>query len=872
MAKKKSNQTPEDIARQRIAEARASGDTTLDLSGLGLTTLPAEIGQLTALTELNLYRNKLTTLPAEIGKLSALIDLDVSSNFLVTLPAEIGDLTALSAFALFDNKLTKLPAEFTQLSVLKYLNLANNQLTDLLAEISRLSSLVLFILHDNQLTKLPDSLTDLASSHALTGLYLHTNPALGLPVEILGPTWLQVYTPDNRKLPEEQQIKPQAPVRIARYLRQLQAGSSYPLSEAKILVVGPGGHGKSSLIEYLRDGTFQKGKKTTEGIKVAPWMVPQDNGDGDLRLNVWDFGGQEIQHSTHEFFLSQRAVYVLVFQPRDDQAAAQGLYYWIDLIHLIAPNAPVIVALSKQDEYEGTVNDAGDLKKLHTKIIDFIPVSCDQTHPASKNMNRLRQAVLDAVRSELGHIHYKLPASWMAVKDGLEQPGIDFLGYGDYQQRCLAAGIADAEDQQLLAIFLNDLGTMLNYADRMPLENTHILNPKWVTEGVYAVVLAKELATNEGVFDDALLGKLLSDAKLQNHYPPEAQKFIKEMMLTFKLCYQLTQGGKSRRYLVPNALPAAAPEGVGEGMDDSLQFEIRFPRILPSSVISRFIVAMHSHRKTDKRWRLGLRSRIGEHDFLVTAHPKEKRIRIAVAGSGPSRARALEVIRQHFIEICREKEGLGNKEYTFPPGFPNAEAYPFDNLLEAERNEQPSIWLPGGVGNVEVVTWLNGVTDPKARAKIQKAIAELPNAGNPHANITYNIEKVEQMTGADMSKQENKTVTITAHDMTNVAVGIDQQLQDCLKMIQATTNAEMKSALEALHGQVTKLASSPELADKQTVKDDLESFTKEALKPQPRRKLLEVTGDGLVDAAKTVAAMGPLVIESVRQVMALLAP
>ena len=45
------------------------------LSGNQLTTLPPEIGQLTALTRLNLFDNQLTTLPPEIGQLTALTEL-----------------------------------------------------------------------------------------------------------------------------------------------------------------------------------------------------------------------------------------------------------------------------------------------------------------------------------------------------------------------------------------------------------------------------------------------------------------------------------------------------------------------------------------------------------------------------------------------------------------------------------------------------------------------------------------------------------------------------------------------------------------------------------------------------------------------------
>ena len=52
-------------ALQRIEDARQSGATELDLTHRGLTTLPPEIGQLTALQRLTVHGNQLTALPPE---------------------------------------------------------------------------------------------------------------------------------------------------------------------------------------------------------------------------------------------------------------------------------------------------------------------------------------------------------------------------------------------------------------------------------------------------------------------------------------------------------------------------------------------------------------------------------------------------------------------------------------------------------------------------------------------------------------------------------------------------------------------------------------------------------------------------------------
>ena len=62
--------------------------------------MPAEIGRLSALRQLNLSINQLTSVPAEIGQLTALEELNLTSNQLTSVPAEIGQLTSLRELCL----------------------------------------------------------------------------------------------------------------------------------------------------------------------------------------------------------------------------------------------------------------------------------------------------------------------------------------------------------------------------------------------------------------------------------------------------------------------------------------------------------------------------------------------------------------------------------------------------------------------------------------------------------------------------------------------------------------------------------------------------------------------------------------------------
>src|SRR5258708_7686741 len=96
---------------RRIEECRWKGKrgTDLNLGGLHLTTLPPQIGQLTALTGLFLDRNQLRALPPEIGQVPALTQLSLNINQLRALPREITRLTGLERLFLHDNRALGIP-------------------------------------------------------------------------------------------------------------------------------------------------------------------------------------------------------------------------------------------------------------------------------------------------------------------------------------------------------------------------------------------------------------------------------------------------------------------------------------------------------------------------------------------------------------------------------------------------------------------------------------------------------------------------------------------------------------------------------------------------------------------------------------------
>lgn len=132
-----------------------TGLTTLDLELDNVDTVPAGLARLTGLTELNLYGNGIGTLPDFIGGMTNLEKLYLHQNNLSELPDSICNLTHLKELTLWENELGALPANFGSLASLTDLDLSTNKLETLPASFKNLAALDSLKLYDNLLMSLP---------------------------------------------------------------------------------------------------------------------------------------------------------------------------------------------------------------------------------------------------------------------------------------------------------------------------------------------------------------------------------------------------------------------------------------------------------------------------------------------------------------------------------------------------------------------------------------------------------------------------------------------------------------------------------------------------------------------------------------------
>ena len=691
--------------RQIINKCRKDRSRVLDLSGKGLTELPREIGQLSNLTELFLSDNQLTELPKEIGQLSNLTKLYLMYNQLTELPKEIGQLSNLTKLYLQINQLTELPKEIGQLSNLTSLDLSYNQLTELPREIGQLSNLAGLSLSGNELTELPKEIGQLSN---LTELSLYNNQLTELPKEVGQLSNLTTLDLRGNQLPIPPEIigRADSPAEIINYYLQHHrtSASKKSLNEAKMIIVGQGDVGKTSVVRRLVGDPFDEHESKTKGIDITRWGITANG--ASIRLNIWDFGGQEIMHATHQFFLTKRSLYLLVLDSRMDERE-NHLEYWLKIIQSFGADSPVIVVCNKSDEHELDLDWRG-LQQKYPTIKAFVSgVSCKNGEGISE-----LQSIIEREVAHLNHIHDELLLSWFEVKDQLEGMKEDHIPYCDYQKMCQEKNITDNISQRTLIGFLHDLGIVLHFHDHPILDDVNVLNPEWVTKGVYRILNSPELFRQKGVLEIEALNRILAP---QAAYPGNKHMFIIGMMRKFELCFDF-EGYPDKRFLVPELLSKEEPD-TGEWAD-SLAFQYQY-NVLPGSVISRFIVRMHKYISQNTYWRTGvvLAYKNRENRALVKADIEEKKIFISVIGTNQTtRRNFLEVIRADFERIHATIPKIEAREKVPIPGHSEV-VVDYQHLCVLEKKGIDTFIPEGLEEEVIVKELLNGIKNIKNNAE-----------------------------------------------------------------------------------------------------------------------------------------------------------
>lgn len=681
---------------------------SLDVSRNQLSRLPAGIGRLHALKELFAWENHLTSLPKELGLLSLLRLLDISgnalsviepvlgdlrslevlnvgSNQLTALPECIGHLTQLQSLFAFRNKLGVLPPSVGSLTELRELDVSHNQLVSLPAEIGRLQKLHNLILNNNRLELLPEAIAKLC----LNRLVIAENPVAGTV-----PPELQASTPQQLLRYYFHMRHTQVALRKERRARSL--------NEAKILVVGEPGVGKTMLVEWLTQGTSRQNSEWTRGIQIVPWQVNHEDASNDpIKVAIWDFGGQEIMQATHQFFLTERSLYLLVLDSRVNEEQSQ-VRYWLEKIRAFGGDSPVIVVLNKKDQglpqYDESrlrqdyprnlrSSEPGNVF-FRTACVDEVPERGKKAAiKAGDGIAELREAVAARVRS-LDNVTQPVPPEYLDAKAAFEKESRKHkrMDRAEFDRICKKCKLKDEIDRDTLLSYLKSLGSLFHYKRGQQDNNTLVLDPEWLTGGVYKILTDPELRERGGMLRTIDLARIF---RRSMHYPDDAQRFLLDMMEgdPFELSFKIPDNPSGDdNWLIPELLPTSEPDhGIRPDASLNVQYHYKF---LPAGLLPRFIVRMHNALKPGDAWRNGVVLTVDGRRVLVRGVRAEKKVYVSAQGREPGgdARRALVIVRQNLDMVHKAMRHLEVTERIVLPDRPDV-SVGYDFVLELEREQ-----------------------------------------------------------------------------------------------------------------------------------------------------------------------------------------
>uniref|UniRef100_UPI004056CF88 COR domain-containing protein n=1 Tax=Candidatus Electronema sp. TaxID=2698783 RepID=UPI004056CF88 len=664
-----------------IVEAKASGAQSLNLRKKGIASLPPELFSLTDLIALDLSCNQLKVLPPEIARLTKLEQLNLCNNPFAALPPELFQLGNLTALGLSELRLTAVPPEICQLKKLTVLYLHQNQLATLPPEISQLKNLRELILWGNQLAALPPEICQLDE---LTVLDVSGNPIISPPPEIV------------RKGIEA--------MRLHFAFRQ---SATQPLNEVKVILIGDSAAGKTSLLKQLFGGQFDEQEAATRGIGIQVWKT--EAAGRQIKVNLWDFGGHETMHASHQFFLSKRSLYILVL----DRASEERTEYWLQHIKTFGGNSPVLIVLNKQDVNPGFDVNRSSLREKHHCIREFFHTSC-KTGVGVATFKEMLLAEL--AKAETTSIRWTEP--WFAVKLRIMQMRRPWIGCKKYLSICGEERINNEKTCKMLVEFLHDLGAVVHFKG-FALDDMHVLDTAWATSAVYMIITAPELAASRGVLHAASFFKIL----WQNDVgacscPQETHPYIMSLMRKLDLCYELDK----ESVLVPQLLPVSEPHFAFE-QRGSLRFILCYPDFLPPSVFPRFIVKAHEDIKNQTCWRTGvlLEDRRSGSLALIKEDAKARQINVWVHGE--RRREYLHYLRYLLAAINSGFENLKVMERLPVPDARNITA-DYGALLAYTKNGMDK-YIPAGSATVYSVHELLGLVQPSGKDELLNMLLKI---------------------------------------------------------------------------------------------------------------------------------------------------
>ena len=382
----------------------------------------------------------------------------------------------------------------SELQHLNEINLSFNQIQNI-ESLKKLNELRLLDARTNKVQIIPSWLVDVNSNLIFEksgivfeenngdelGILLNDNPIISPPIEVIN----------------------QGNDAIQRYFEQIKDEGVDYIYEAKLILVGEGSAGKTSLQLRLRNpnASLPSENSRTRGIHVHDWVF-KNEGSKKHVAHIWDFGGQDMYYPVHRFFLTESSVFVLMASTRQSH---HNFDYWIPTIYQFGGQSPIIIGQTRHEGALATWNELGYFLSnplfniVKTKALPYYELNLPNSNAG---LDSIKSVVIDQI-TNLPHYGKGVPKSWVQIRERMfkEIAHHHYISFEKFDELCKEVNPIAFNNREIVedcASFLHAIGILLWYSKTDTLKDWVILQPEWAMNAVYKIIDDAQIQNNNG--------------------------------------------------------------------------------------------------------------------------------------------------------------------------------------------------------------------------------------------------------------------------------------------------------------------------------------------------------------------------------------